>query len=220
MKKLLALLAVLVATTGIASAQFGIIAGLTSSTAAIDTKDIVSNVKNVNQYHVGIAYQADLPLGFGIQPQLMYQVKGANLNDVVQPGESGATNLNLQTKTGFIELGLGVQWGIDLMVLRPFALVQPFVGYRLSENRISTAEGDAGKQIEAIANDVKDRLEYGFAIGAGLELLDFLQLSVKWYKNLGNVAGSNIADNVSQNWSFNTNTYQGWQVTLGVFFGK
>ena len=49
MKKLLALLAVLVATTGIASAQFGIIAGLTSSTAAIDTKDIVSNVKSVNQ---------------------------------------------------------------------------------------------------------------------------------------------------------------------------
>lgn len=209
MKKLITLVAVLVASATVAHAQFGIIAGFNSTDATFDTQDIASNMSKVNQYHVGVAYHIDLPLGFALQPQLTYQVKGANLQDAAQSGGSAFEDLNL--KTGFAEFGLGAQWGIDLVAIRPFVLVQPFVGYQVTEE----------DNVSSINKDMLNKLEYGFSIGAGLELIQHLQLSIKWYKNLGSIAGKDfntVTTEAQNNWSLDTASYQGWQLSLGLFF--
>ena len=67
-----------------------------------------SNVKQVSgetmtQWHAGITYKLNLPLGFHLQPTLMYNVKGADFNLA-----------NMDLSVGYLELMASVQWGLDL----------------------------------------------------------------------------------------------------------
>ena len=161
-------IAALFASMAVASAQqFGVKGGLTLSTmnGASNPKENKSMVL----YEAGILYKADLGAGFAIQPGLAYQVKGATLkqgNDV-------------QSKTGFVELSLAAQWGPDLLAFRPYVFVEPFIGYQIS----STDRGN--EHIRDWAKQAKNKLEFGFGLGAGLEISSHLQLSVQWFKNLG-----------------------------------
>ena len=68
MKKIITLVAVAAASLIMASkahAQFGIIAGLTSS--KVDATEAVKDVKGIVLYHAGLTYKIDLGAGFALQ---------------------------------------------------------------------------------------------------------------------------------------------------------
>lgn len=201
MKKLLTLVAVLFASATMAHAQFGIIGGLNFSGTDYTANDLINEAKNVTLYHAGVAFKADLPLGFVIQPELTYNVKGAKLDNV------GSVD-DFQYKNGYIELGAGVQWGIDLLVARPFLVAEPFIGYMVNPD----------SEFKTI-NDEINKLEYGIGIGAGVDLLNHLQLSVQWYKNLGQLVNGS-ASSTADVWDSikDVKSYHGIRVTLGIFF--
>lgn len=183
MKKILTLLVAVLATASVAHAQFGIIGGFTSSKTSIDTKNISENFKGVSLFHAGIAYKVKLPLGFAIQPALTYEMKGANLEQVKSINEGLSS---LSTKAGYIQLGAGIQWGIDLLVARPFLLVQPFFGYQVTGSEKLTADGSVSiSSINDVFQTAKNKLEYGFELGGGVEVVKHIQVSVVWFKNLG-----------------------------------
>ena len=73
---------------------------------------------------------------------------------------------------------------------------------------------------ESIDN-AKNDLEYGLSIGAGLELLEHFQLSLEFYKNLGNLFNEgelNIdTDAATKNFS-NLESYSGFKVSLAFLF--
>ena len=50
---------------------------------------------------------------------------------------------------------------------------------------VATEESSASNQWENIGTDVKDRLEYGVGAGVGIDLLNSLQISVRYYWNMG-----------------------------------
>ena len=151
-----------------AHAQFGFLVGLTSSSVKMASSDAIS------LYHAGLTYKIDLPSGFAIQPAVLYQVKGANV------GQLGtATDEDFKVKTGFVEVPLGLQWGPHLAAFRPYVFAEPFIGYRVS----STDRGN--ESFRDWASQAKNKFEYGFGLGAGLEISDHLQLSVQWFNNLG-----------------------------------
>lgn len=201
MKKLLTLVAVLFVSATMAHAQFGIIGGLNFSGTDYTANDLINEAKNVTLYHAGVAFKADLPLGFAIQPELTYNVKGAKLDNV------GSVD-DFQYKNGYIELGAGVQWGIDLLVARPFLVAEPFIGYMVNPD----------SEFKTI-NDEINKLEYGIGIGAGVDLLNHLQLSVQWYKNLGQLVNGS-ASSTADVWDSikDVKSYHGIRVTLGIFF--
>ena len=121
MKRIFTLVAVAAASLMMAAqahAQFGIVAGLTSSKA--NAGEAVKDVKNIALYHAGLTYKIDLGAGFAIQPAVIYQVKGAKIESV---GETTADQL----KTGFVEIPVGIQWGPDLMAFRPYVFAEPFI---------------------------------------------------------------------------------------------
>ena len=171
MKRFLTLVAAVAASMILAAgahAQFGFLVGLTSSSVKMASSDAIS------LYHAGLTYKINLPSGFAIQPAVLYQVKGANV------GQLGtATDEDFKVKTGFVEVPLGLQWGPHLAAFRPYVFAEPFFGYRVS----STDRGN--ETFRDWASQAKNKFEYGFGLGAGLEISDHLQLSIQWFNNLG-----------------------------------
>ena len=230
MKRILTLLAVLLASATLAHAQFGVVGGFTSSRVSVNKDDAMSNLKNVNLYHIGVAYKIESGSIFTAEPTLAYQVKGATLyregfgSEIQNLGES------FETRTGFVELSLGMQVGLDLLVFRPFFVFEPYVGYAVtgSETYSISASGTATtslsrEDIQKAASEVKNKLEYGFGIGGGVELLNHLQLSVQWFKNLGplynegKIDASEAMKMVGGRYK-DIQNYTGIKVSLAVFF--
>lgn len=173
MKRLFVLAAaVLIAVSASAQGKFGITAGMNFNTSKFGDID----VKAKTGWSAGITYGVDLPLGFSIQPSLVYQQKGANLAD------------GISQSMGFIELPVSVQWGPDLLVLRPFIDVTPYIGYALS-NKFTADLAIA--ELEDDSWEGKKRFEYGLGIGAGVDVWKFRVIArYNWnFGSLYNVDG-------------------------------
>ncbi|MBO4634860.1 MAG: outer membrane beta-barrel protein [Bacteroidales bacterium] len=186
MKKLVALIAVVFASVTLAHAQFGIIAGYNSSATTI--KAAAESVSTASFWHAGVAYKINIG-ALAIQPALVYNMKGTNID-------------NLEYKTGYIEASAGVQLGLDLIVARPFIVAEPFIGYQVYGNE------------QALA-DITNKLEYGFGVGIGADVIKHLQLKVEWYTNLGPLANASVA--VAKETLKNGN-FSGIKITAGFFF--
>lgn len=179
MKKLLVIVASLLLAVN-AHAQFGVIAGITSSSS--DMKTAIGEIQNITQYHAGITYKFGFGNFFAVQPSLIYNMKGAKLADIAGSGE-------LDYKTGYIELPLQFQVGFGFGdALRIYGLAEPFVGYAIS-NSVSGGEKTTPQQTW---ENVKNKAEYGFSLGAGVELIKHVQVSVKYFWNLGNIYGTQV----------------------------
>lgn len=180
MKKLIIALVAFFAAWN-AQAQIGIVAGITSS--ATDIKTAVAEVGNVTQYHAGITYKLGIGNLLAIQPSLIYNMKGTKLSALSLAG--------IDYKTGYLELPVQVQLGFGIGELaRVYGFAEPFVGYAITNQiNIKTAVADA-KPIKDSWDNVKNRLEYGVGLGVGAELFRHLQVSVKYFWNVGEVYGA------------------------------
>lgn len=158
---------------------FGVIGGATFSSARF--KDISGST--MTQFHAGVTYCAKLPLGFSIQPSLIYQVKGAKANVV---------GLDMNASVGYLELPVSVQWGPDLIFFRPFLDVTPFVGYGLNNKFwVNDSEGVANSW------DGVNRWEYGIGTGIGVDIWKF-QVIARYNWNLGALSQSSNLSEISQ----------------------
>ena len=137
----------------LSAGNFGISGGATFHTYRFDN----IGKKTLTQWNAGIVYKCNLPLGFQIHPALLYNVKPASTN-------AGVTDVSV----GYLEFAPSVQWGVDLILFRPYVEVSPFVGYGLNAN---------GK-ISEIFN-TPNILEYGVGIGGGIQVWHF-QLAAKY----------------------------------------
>ena len=190
-----------------AHAQFGIIGGLTTSNANIKTVD---DVKSVNLYHAGLTYKFDLGLGFAIQPSLLYQVKGAKTGELKQEGSLDSFEL----KTGFVEIPVAVQWGPDLLAFRPYLFAEPFVGYAITD--ADKYDGTVKEAAKTWADNARNKMEYGFGLGAGLEIAHHFQLSAQYFSNLGNVFKSENASSSVE--SLKDAKFEGLKVSIAILF--
>ena len=213
MKKLFVIAALFVSMAVASAQQFGVKGGLTLSTA--NGADKPKENKAMVLYEAGILYKADLGAGFAIQPGLAYQVKGATLkqgNDV-------------QSKTGFVELSLGAQWGPDLLAFRPYVFVEPYVGYAVTGNESLTISGTNVSVAEinkALQEKAKNKLEYGVGAGLGLEIASHVQLSCQLFRNFGKLykeSELNTGTLTDIKSSFkDLKNYQGVKFTLAILF--
>ena len=177
-KAIIAIAALFVALS--ANAQIGVVAGLTSSSTNVEAA--VADIKNVNQYHVGITYKIGIGNMLAIQPALIYNMKGTQLGDI-----AGLDDVDVDYKTGYLELPVQVQLGFGIgSIARVYGFAEPFVGYAIT-NQVQGI-GDTIKNWD----NVKNRFEYGVGLGAGVELFRHLQVSVKYFWNLGDVYGADI----------------------------
>ena len=224
MKRLLAIAAVVLAAlvfTSEASAQrYGIKAGANfSSMQNIDKSSATG-------YFVGATSQFRLPLGFSIQPSLLYSAK------VSEVGDNALTTLRMNV--GYLELPVSVQWGPDLLLFRPFLDVSPYVGVALNSN-VKTAADDADLGVlnqtkDELLGEVKEgfhnmvnKLEYGIGIGAGLEVWRF-QVICRYNWNFGPLvkASSDVPEVVQTQIkdAVKGKNFGGVSLSLAFMFGK
>ena len=172
MKKFITALAaamMLFSVQAYAGGKFGVTGGFNFNSTKI--KDVKMDAQA--GWNVGLTYNLDLPLGFSLQPALVYTQKGALI---------GTDAVSVKQSVGSLNLPVSVQWGPDLLVARPFLDVTPYVGYSLV-NKVETevlgiSAGDKGK----------NAFEYGLGVGAGLDVWK-LQVVVRYNWNFG-VLGS------------------------------
>ena len=205
MKRIITLVAVAAASLFMAArahAQFGIVGGITSSKTELTTAE---DVKSMSLYHAGVTYKVDLGAGFAIQPSVLYQVKGASLGEL-----NSSSSEDFKVKTGYVEVPVGLQWGPDLMVFRPFVMAEPFIGYQV------TSSDRGADSVEGWTEQAKNKFEYGFGVGGGLEIAGNIQLSVQWFNNLGTMfseraeAGAASLEKIKN--------FQGIKFSLAIFF--
>lgn len=227
MKRILAIAAIsltaLLCASEISAQRLGVTAGANfTSMQNIDKSSATG-------YAVGVTSQFKLPLGFSIQPSLLYSSK------VSEVGESALTAFKMNV--GYLELPVSVQWGPDLLIFRPFVDVSPYIGYALHSNFKTVADDvDLGldnlNQIKDEAmEEVKDGfrnmlndLEYGLGVGAGVEVWRF-QLLCRYNWNLGPLVKA-VDTEVPQivqnqiNDAVKGKNFGGVSLTLTYMFGK
>ena len=186
MKKLLTVIVVALASVTMAHAQFGIVGGYTSSTTKL--KDAANEAKSASLWHAGVAYKINIG-SLAVQPSLTYNMKGTTID-------------NVQYKTGYVEASAGLQVGLDLLVARPFLVAEPFIGYQVYGN-------------EQAIKDVTNKLDWGFGLGIGADVLNHLQLRIEWFKNLGALADASKQAAID---ALKDTNYQGIKITAGLFF--
>lgn len=198
-------------TQASAQGRFGVIGGMTFSNAERQAL----NRSTMNKYHVGVTYQLKLPLGFSVQPSLMYHVKGAKLSNVI-PGADFTNTSDLTI--GYLELPVSLQWGPDLLVFRPFLDVTPYIGYAIG-NRMSAAgvEKEGRNQWAGL-----NRFEYGIGLGIGLEIWRF-QVIGRYNWNLGPLSNADAAMQGGFvpfiNSAFSQSNFGGFTLSLAILFG-
>ena len=174
-----------------ADARFGIKAG-----ANVTSLDFKAGMPPTLGYSAGISWQWDLPLGFAIQPDLMYNVKASCLDDIT-----------LETfRLGYVELPVNVQWGIRLAQknLRLFAQASPFIGYAVSNSGT----------ISLPLTDI-NRFSYGAGLGLGVQLWA-LQVTAQYNWNLGKLSDIKVP---ALN-DFNDKNFGGYTISVAFLFGK
>lgn len=202
MKKIIVAALALLISVGASAEGFGIVGGFTSSQMKFKDLDLKSSAG----IHAGFAYNIPLGLGFAFQPELIYNVKGFNWNDLNDGDGNAAWD---KAKYGYVELPLQLQWGIDLVMLRPYGFVEPFAGYAVTGSKVINSQ-----KAKIDFENAKSRLEYGLGVGAGLEIMGAVQLSFKYFWNFENAQSfDEVKNTVKDGKSFN-----GLIFSLGLFF--
>ena len=145
----------------LSAGNFGVLGGAGFYTGNLENV----GSRTLTRWHAGLTYKFNLPAGFQIQPALVYDVKAA-----VADAESR------ELSVGYLELLASVQWGVDLILFRPFVEVSPFVGYGLN------GWGDFKKDWQKAVNG----LDYGVGLGGGLQVWRF-QLAARYNWSFGRI---------------------------------
>jgi hypothetical protein len=175
MKRILILVTAFMLLSVQGFSQFGIKGGLNfNSLEDINLRGVKDfDIGNSTGFNAGILYKIKIPLvGLAIQPELIYSQTNSSINTEI----AGLSNLNGDLKIGTLMLPVGLQWGIDLMLFRPFIQAVPYIGYTVNtQNKITNLNWNV------------DKFKYGVGLGAGLDIWK-LQISGRYNWDLGDVA--------------------------------
>ena len=208
MKKLLTVAVALFVSVAAFAQGGGIVAGYTASQMSLkqEVQNIGVNIKSAPNFHVGFAYNQPLLLGLAIQPEILYSSKGSTW---------GVAGQEMTGRMGYIEVPVQVQWGIDLIALKPYIFAEPFVGYAINGKIDVNGLINAGKEFDI--NDLDSRLEYGFSVGAGVMLFRHLQASFKYFWNFDQCGFGDYMKNVQSALS-DSKGFSGLSLSAALFF--
>ena len=140
---------------GNSSFKFGIKGGVNvASLGNLNYESVSDLFSSYTGFSAGIATSFQLPVqGMTLQPELYYLSNGFKyLNEVVS--------------VGYIHLPVNFQVGLDLILLRPFVMVSPFVSYALHKSE------DNGWSFH-------NRFDYGIGVGGGIDFWR-MQFQIKY----------------------------------------
>jgi hypothetical protein len=213
MRKLFAICVVAVLSLIFASTadagRFGVKAGTN-----VTSVDFRAGIPPVLGYSAGLTWQWNLPLGFAIQPDLLYHVKASSLSEI-----------NSETfGLGYVELPVNIQWGLRFAQqnVRLFAQASPFIGYAVTQSgdidSVKTGNGLVDGVLSSSGLDKWaniNRFSYGAGLCLGIQLWA-LQITAQYTWNLGqlvNIKDTHLSD-------FNDKNFGGYVISVALMLGK
>ncbi len=187
MKKILLLVTACMLLSLQGFAQFGVKAGLNFNSFGDiklgENSSVNSVLEKKTGFHAGVLYKFKIPvIGLALQPELIYSKVNGNisLQQIETPSFVssfvGTKEIQSDVSVSYLQLPVAVQMGLDLVLLRPFIQVVPYIGYAISTD----------VKIKDIKLDT-EKLNYGIGVGAGIDIWK-LQISGRYNWDLGKVA--------------------------------
>ena len=172
---LLAAAAMMLAGSFTAQAEGFLIKGGLTFTSASKAKEALAalNVNGATQWEAGFGYQTDTWAGFSIQPEFIYRSKGLNVESSILDAKFRMHNL---------EIPVNIQWGPDLLIMRPFIFAAPYIGYNIS-GTVKMGEETIRFTDSALIEDYS-KFQYGLGLGLGLDISKF-QITAKYNWDFG-----------------------------------
>jgi hypothetical protein len=207
MKKItaLALIVFLYVNAMNAQLRFGVKAGANISSLS-STSDLINNVNATLNYQAGVLMQ--LKLGnFAIQPELLYNVKGGELENPIIAGNNDNKSGPLGSLTGYatkldyrtqnIDIPVNFQYGMDYGAAHIYAQAGPWLSFQVAAS-LKDAANNTG--CYTAVNDAFGfhKVDYGIGLGVGAEYHN-VQLSVKYDFGLNEVGKEKLSSLSSKN---------------------
>ena len=168
-------------------AQLGIKAGINMANEinSLSESDIKAgfNSTNLTGYQIGLVYQV-MPknTGFGVESGVLFSQKGSSFSD--------STNIDNVIKQGYkelnyLEIPVNVRYRLSLGGVGLYGFGGVYVGYALNGKTVD-------ETTEAIQDETfsgfSDHTDYGYNIGAGVELFKKIQFGATWSQGLKNTS--------------------------------
>ncbi len=168
MKKSFASFAILIAATSLAMSQvetsYGVKLGLNLATVA--GSGISSPVSMTTQYAFGVFEEFKLPLGFSIEPDVFYSVKG--FSDEVSVNIQGATfDFSAKQTSGYLDIPVLVKYYLPSSTAKFSVCAGPSIGFLLSSK---VTDNENGSSTETDIKDQTSGTDVGLVLAAGIAL--------------------------------------------------
>lgn len=148
-------------TANVAKAQFGIKGGIyTTNLKSSTSKDF--KLKDNVGYQFGVLYSHHLTTSLVIQPELLYVARKAKY----APKET-TTSTGEKYEMQYLQLPVSLQYGINLLIARPYIQAVPFISYAVGKNSTIKKWSDV------------NRFTGGIGLGFGLDIWK-LQLNARY----------------------------------------
>lgn len=190
-RKQFSVILLLVCSTGI-FAQLGLKVGLNMANELnrFDQQGITNTFssKNLTGYQIGLLYQA-MPKksGIGCEFGVLLSQKGSSFKDTTSTAtvKSGYKELN------YAEVPFNIRYRLSLGFIGIYAIAGIYGGYALSAKMVDESKDPTVIQNEAFPTFM-DHVDYGYNVGAGIELFKKLQIGASWSQGLKNTANAYI----------------------------
>ena len=152
-------------------------------------------------FHAGLGGQFRFPrIGLSVQPELLYSRMRTDMVGVLSQN-------SYELRIDYIDVPLNVQWGINILFLRPYVFAAPYVRYALAK----------GKMLENVSWDNLNRFDYGLGIGAGLEIWK-LQISGKYNWSFVKLAKDGSVHIDRGDWKLGDSNMKGFELSVAILF--
>lgn len=160
-------------------------------------------LKTYTGFNTGLVFNFNLPLGFEIQPELLYVQSGVRVdNDFLK-------NFKANFKRGALRIPVNIQWGFNILdMVKPYIVVSPYMGCALfNDGKLLDYDFDAKEY---------NQFEYGIGAGVGLRVWK-LQLAFKWNWELNSLFDTH---NIKKEFKdiVKSSKFNGGELSLAVIF--
>lgn len=192
MKRVYLLILVLVAWMAIpAQAQFkwGIKGGANISSIHFSDLPETFSTDNLTGFHIGPTIELMAPfIGLGFDASILYSQTGMEIGTQT-------------VKSDYLNIPVNLKWKIGIPAVKVFAAAGPYVGFRLG----------GGKFWDVVSDQIESKsFSAGLNIGAGVELIQHLQISATY--QLG------LTDNYSMKQLKIDGKNRGWLISAAILF--
>lgn len=206
-KFFLAVLLVFAAVTVSFAQQLGIKGGMTANKVDMSWRisDVVRTTgANRTGLNIGLVCKLPVTSVFTLQPELLYVKKHQSIRY-----ETSGDEYVVGNSMSYLQLPVNCQFGLNLVICRPFVFASPFLAYAMSRS------GDVNNEIPW--NDF-NRFSYGIGAGAGIDIWK-IQFAFKYSWDLNKLGShSTRAGESYEIEEYLSSRNRGFELSLAFFF--